>query len=151
MESGEHDSEHEPVQRMLHVAPSEQLTLPLAPTVMSHVEPPEHSMLHDMPHVPLHWLSSVQPSVQLLPAQPEPSMSQAVPASHVHELPVHVGGGGALLPHADPMARATKRVNPAVSFIARTALQRAGLRTIDASWGNQRRHSLRVYGGCAAA
>ncbi len=117
VESGEHDSEHDPVQRMSHVAPSEQEMLPLAPSVMLQVEPPEQSMLHDIPHVPLHWFSSVQPSVQLSPAQLDPSMSHALPASHVHDVPVHVGGGGASLPQAEASPSATKSRTPEILFI----------------------------------
>ena len=93
VESGAHDSEHESVQRMSQVAPPEHETLPLAPSVIAQVEPPEHVMLQDSPQVPLHSLSMVHASVQLSPAQPEPARSQAVPASHEHELPVQVGGG----------------------------------------------------------
>ncbi len=106
VESGEHDSEQLPVHRMSQVAPSLHETLPLAPTVMSHVEPPEQLTLHDWPHVPLHSLSLVHASEQLLPAQLEPSMSHEVPASQAHDVPLHVGGGGASLPHAVTNTRA---------------------------------------------
>jgi len=121
---------------MSHVAPSEQLTLPLAPRVISHVEPPEQSMLHDMPQVPLHSLLSVHPRVQLLPAQLEPSMSHALPASQVHDVPVHVGGGGASLPQADVSPSATKRRTPAMLFIARAPVQSPDPRSIDANSEN---------------
>src|SRR6266540_3300371 len=115
VESAEHDSEQLSVQRMSHVAPSEQLTLPLAPTVSVHVEPPEQSTLHDIPHEPLQVLSSMQPSVQLFPAQPDPPRSHAVPASHVHDVPVHVGGGVSLPQAARPTAR--KRTSPESCFM----------------------------------
>ena len=42
----------------------------------------------------------MQLSVQLEPLQPESPMSHASCAGHVHELPVHSGGGGASLPQA---------------------------------------------------
>jgi hypothetical protein len=130
VESDEHDSEHEPVQRMSHVAPSLQLTLPLAPSVITHVDPPEQSMLHDVPQVPLHWLSSVHPREQLLPAQLEPSMSHSEPASQVQDVPEHVGGG-ASLPQAEASPRATKKANPAVIFIERSRLQPADPRSTE--------------------
>ena len=150
VESAEHDSEHEPVHRMSQVAPSLQLMLPLGPSVISHVEPPEQSMLHELPQVPLHWLWSVQSSVQLLPAQLEPSMSQALPASHEHDVPVHVGGGGASLPQAEASPRATKMANPAVIFIAHTPLQPADPRSIATSIEKTPMQELRVYAPCAA-
>lgn len=85
---------------MSHVEPPVQVTLPLGPRVSSQVEPPAQSTLHELPQVPLHWLSLVQSSVQLSPAQLEPSMSQALPASHAHDVPVQAGGGTASLPQA---------------------------------------------------
>lgn len=100
VESAEHDSEHEPVHRMSQVAPPEHETLPLAPRVMSQVEPPPQLMLHESPQVPLHSLFMAQASVQLSPAQSEPSMSQALPTSHAHEVPVQTGGGTGSLPQA---------------------------------------------------
>lgn len=105
VESAEHDSEQLSVQRMSQVAPPVQVTLPLGPRVRLQVEPPPQSMLHELPQVPLHSLSRLQSSEQLLPAQPEPSMSQAAPASHAHEVPVQVGGGTGSLP---PQATASE-------------------------------------------
>lgn len=54
MEDPAHDSEHDPVQRIVHVEPPSQLMLPLGPTVTSHVEPPLQLTLHDDPHDPVH-------------------------------------------------------------------------------------------------
>jgi hypothetical protein len=106
--SGEHASEQESVQRMSQVAPSLHYTLPLAPTVIVHVEPPEQSTLHELPQLPLHSLSIAQASVQLEPAQAEPSMSQAVPLSQAHEVPVQVGGGTSSPPQAAIRARTAR-------------------------------------------
>jgi hypothetical protein len=92
---------------MRQVAPSLQVTLPLGPTVISQVEPPEQSTLHDAPHEPVHSLSLVQSRLQLPPSQAEPSVVQAVPASHAHEVPLQVGVGtsSSLPPH--PIAVST--------------------------------------------
>ncbi len=65
VESLEHDTEHSPVQVIVQVEPPSQLTLPLSPTVISHVDPPLQSRLHDAPQAPVHVLSSPQSSVQL--------------------------------------------------------------------------------------
>jgi hypothetical protein len=113
---------------MSQVAPSLHDTLPLAPRVIVHVEPPEQSMLQELPQVPLHVLSSVQLSVQLLPAQLEPSMSQAVPASHAHEVPVHVGGEASLPQAANARSKiASERMRIAVAPCNRhTRIERRG-------------------------
>lgn len=108
VESGAHDSEHDPVQRSVHVEPVSQLMLPLGPTVTSHSEPPLQLTLQDSPHVPEHSFWFVHASVQLPPLQPESPMSHALSAGHVHELPVHSGGGGASLPQA-PATRTRTR------------------------------------------
>jgi hypothetical protein len=88
-----HDSEHDPVQRNVQVESAPQLMLPLGPTVTSHVEPILQLTLHELPHVPVQSLWSAQASVQLEPLHPESPMSHAVSAGHVHEAPVHSGGG----------------------------------------------------------
>ncbi len=93
-----HESEHEPVQRMLQVEPLTHETLELLPTVTLHSEPSPQSMLHESPQAPEHSLSIGQSSEQLLPAQPLSPMSQLWPASQTQLLPVHVGGS--LPPHA---------------------------------------------------
>lgn len=100
VESGAHDSEQVSVQRMLHVEPPLQVTLPLAPTVRSQREPPAQLALHELPQAPVQVLSIGQLSVQLSPAQPESPRSQAVPASQAHELPVQAGGGTSSPPQA---------------------------------------------------
>ena len=56
VESDEHESEHESVQRMSQTDPPEHVTLPLGPSVSSQVEPPTQSTRHDAPQVPLHSL-----------------------------------------------------------------------------------------------
>ena len=89
-----HDSEHEPVQRSVHVEAPSQLMLPLGPAVMSHVEPPLQLTLHDEPHVPEQSFWSLQPSVQLEPLHPESPMLHVSPALHAHDVPVHSGGAG---------------------------------------------------------
>lgn len=88
------------MQRIRQVAPSVHETLLDGPIVISHVEPPEQSMLHDEPQEPLHSLSSMQSRVQLLPSQEVPSVEQAEPGSQEHDVPVHVGGGGPSPPQA---------------------------------------------------
>lgn len=88
-----HDSEHEPVQRTVHVDIPAQSTLPLSPTVTSQSEPPLQLMLHELPQAPVHVLSFVHASVQLSPLHPESPISHAAPGSHAHEAPVQVGGG----------------------------------------------------------
>ena len=88
-----HDSEHEPVQRTVHVDIPAQSTLPLSPTVTSQSEPPLQLMLHEFPQAPVHVLSFVHASVQLSPLHPESPISHAAPGSHAHEAPAQVGGG----------------------------------------------------------
>lgn len=112
VESGEHDSEHDPVQRISQVDAPEHDTLPLGPSVIAQVEPPAQPTLHDSPHVPLHWLAIAHDSVQLPPAHDEPSMSHALPASHAHDVPVHAGGGMSSPPQAtnDDRTNARQRV-----------------------------------------
>ena len=50
---------------MWHVAPPEQSTLALAPTVIVHADVPVHLRLHESPHVPLQSFEFAQSSVQL--------------------------------------------------------------------------------------
>lgn len=57
-------------------------------------------MLHELPHVPVQVVFTPQLNEQLPPLHPELPMSHAVPASHVHDVPVHCGGGGGSSPHA---------------------------------------------------
>lgn len=96
----EHDSEQLPVQVMRQTASPAHVTLLLGPTVIVHSEPPEQSTLQDSPHEPLHSLSRAQSRLQLPPSQSEPSVLHEAPASHVHDVPLHVGGGGPSSPHA---------------------------------------------------
>lgn len=107
-ESPAHDSEHEPVQRNVHVEPPSQLMLPLGPAVMSHVEPPLQLTLHDEPHAPEQLFWSLQPSVQLDPLHPESPISHVSPAVHEHDEPVH-SGAEVLLPQ--PPRKPRKRRN----------------------------------------
>ena len=87
-----HDTEHAPVHTTVQVAPAVHDTLPAAPTVTSH-ELPMQLMLHAAPHAPLHDASSGHDSVQPSSAHVESSSAHALPGSHAHALPVHVGGG----------------------------------------------------------
>jgi hypothetical protein len=107
-ESSLHDSEHESVQRTVHVEPLAHVTLPLLPTVRSQSEPPAQLALQDSPHSPAHSLSFVQLNVQLEPEQLEPSSSHEVPAGHAHDVPVQSGGGG---PPSPPQATNAQRNN----------------------------------------
>ena len=100
-----HDREQEPVHWTVHVAPAAQSTLPLGPTVTSQSAPAAQLMLHELPHVPVQVVSTPQLREQLPPLHPEVPMSHAVPASHVHDVPVHCGGGGGSSPHAAAIGR----------------------------------------------
>lgn len=84
------------MQRIRQVAPSVHEMLLLSPIVISQVEPPPQSMLHDEPHEPLHSFSSEQSSVQLLPSHEVPSVEQAAPGSQAHDVPVQVGAAVSL-------------------------------------------------------
>lgn len=95
-----HEIEHEPVQRTVHVEPAPHDTLPLAPIVTSQSDSPLQLMLHDAPHVPVHVFPIVHASVQLSPLQPESPMSHDELAGHVHDVPLH-SGGGVSPPHAN--------------------------------------------------
>ena len=103
--------------RRVQVEVASQLMLPLAPTVTSHVEPCLHSMLHDDPHAPVQSLWSVQPSVQLEPAQAESPMSHALCASHVHDEPVQAGGGGLSPPQATRSVTSKKSLGIATTIL----------------------------------
>ena len=83
---------------MSQVAPPEQSTLALAPTVISHVDEPVHLRLHDSPHEPAQSLLFAQSSEQLLP-QVAAEISHAAPDGQLHVDPLQVGGVP-LLPHA---------------------------------------------------
>jgi hypothetical protein len=95
-----HDNEHDPVQWIVQLEPPAQLTLPLSPTVKSHVAWPSHDTLHDLPHVPVHVELLLHASVQLSPAHAELARSHDVCAGHAHDVPLHVGGVGLLEPQA---------------------------------------------------
>src|SRR5262245_11129162 len=101
-----HDIEQPAVQRIVHVEPPLQSTLPLGPTVRSHVDWPAQLTLHDSPHCPVHVLPFVQASEQLDPAHPELPRSHEVWAGHEHEVPLQVGGGGGFEPQ--PATRQTR-------------------------------------------
>jgi len=58
-------TEHEPVHVMWQVAPPEQSTLALVPTVIVHIDVPVHLRLHESPHEPLQSFEFAQSSVQL--------------------------------------------------------------------------------------
>lgn len=86
-------TEQLPLQVIWQVAPSEQVTLLLSPTVSSQVEPPPQSTLHDAPQVPVHSLSAEQSRLQLACSQSLPCRPQASPAGHAQLVPLHSGGG----------------------------------------------------------
>ena len=96
---------------MLQVAPPEQSTLPLAPTVMSQVDDPVHLRLHDSPHAPEQSLLLAQLSEQLLP-HVAVVMSQAAPDGQAQLAPLQVGGVPVLPPpHAAPIRiKPSKRI-----------------------------------------
>jgi hypothetical protein len=98
VEPPEQFSEQLPSHVMWQVAPLEQSTLALAPTVIVHIEDPVHLRLHDAPHEPLQSFMFEQSSEQLVPHD-ELEMSQLCPDGHAHVVPVHFGGLP-LLPHA---------------------------------------------------
>lgn len=81
------------------MAPPEQSTLALGPTVIVHIEVPVHLRLHDEPHEPEHSFMFAQSSVQLLPHVAS-LIVQDCPDGHVHDEPVHLGGGLSLVPQA---------------------------------------------------
>lgn len=84
---------------MWHVAPPEQSTLALAPTVIVHVEVPVHLRLHESPHAPLQSLLFAQSSEQLCP-QELAEIEHVSPDGHEQVEPLHVGGVPSLPPHA---------------------------------------------------
>ena len=102
-----HDIEQLPVQWIVQDEFAAQLTLPLAPTVRSHVALAAQLTLHDLPQVPVHVLPSVQASVQLSPEQPELPRSHEVWAGQLHDVPLQLGGGAELLPQ--PIANRTRK------------------------------------------
>lgn len=73
------------------MAPPEQSTLALGPTVIEQVDDPLHFRLHESPHVPLHSFMFAQSSEQLAP-HVELEMSHDCPDGHVHDAPEHFGG-----------------------------------------------------------
>jgi len=118
-----HDSEHEPVQRTVHVDPSPHDTLLLEPTVTSQSDSPLQSMLHESPHEPVHVLLIVQASVQLSPLQPESPMSHDELAGHAHDDPVH-SGGGVSEPHAVNVKAKTTRRRLIITHVTRATTRR---------------------------
>lgn len=93
---------------MWHVAPPEQSTLALGPTVIVHAEVPVHLRLHELPHSPMQSFMFEQSSEQLFSHVPEP-ISHAEPAGQVQVEPLHLGGTPLLLllPHAAAETRRT--------------------------------------------
>lgn len=88
-------------------APSPQDTLPLAPTVTSHVESGAQLMLHDSAQVPRQTLAPSHASEQLPPApQVLGVKSHVVPPAHEQLAPEHVGARALLQPPAQSAATA---------------------------------------------
>jgi hypothetical protein len=85
-------SEHAPVQLIWHVAPPEQSTLALGPTVMSHDAVPAHLRLHDEPHDPVQSVLFSQSRLQLAEPQLLLLISHVFPDGHVQVDPVQLGG-----------------------------------------------------------
>jgi hypothetical protein len=100
-------NEHEPVQLIWHVAPPEQSTLALGPTVMSHDAVPAHLRLHDEPHEPAQSVLFSQSSVQLAEPQLLLLMSHVFPEGQVQVDPVQLGGVPLLLPPQPNAMRTT--------------------------------------------
>ena len=96
-----------PVHLIWHVAPPEQSTLPLLPTVIAQVDEPVHLRLHDEPHDPEQSFEFAQSSVQLLPHVASPIVHDC-PDGQVHDEPVHRGGLSLVL-HAAQTASATNK------------------------------------------
>ena len=92
---------------MWQVAPPEQSTLALAPTVIAHVDDPVHLRLHDAPHEPMQSFMFEQSSEQLVPHD-EAEMSQVCPDGHAQVEPLHFGGFP-LLPHAANKTKPSKK------------------------------------------
>jgi len=67
VEPPEQFNEQLPSQVMWQVAPPEQSTLALGPTVIEHVDVPVHLRLHDELHEPLQSFMFEQSSEQLAP------------------------------------------------------------------------------------
>lgn len=84
---------------MWQVAPPEQSTLALAPTVIAQVDEPVHLRLHESPHEPLQSFELAQSSVQLWPHE-SAEIEQVSPEGHAHVEPLHDGGVPSLPPHA---------------------------------------------------
>lgn len=118
VEPATHDSEHDPVQCNVHIAPPSQLMLPLAPTVTSQVEPPLQLTLQDSPHEPVQSFMSTQARVQLDALHVESPIAHEVCAGHVHEVPVHCGGGVSFPPHPTTNGVATNSIVRMKLFIA---------------------------------
>jgi hypothetical protein len=91
-------SEQLPVHAMWHVAPPEQSTLPLGPTVMSQTDWPVHWRLHDDPHSPVQSFVFEQFSEQLV--SHVPLIVHDCPDGQEHVEPLHVGGTDFDEPHA---------------------------------------------------
>ncbi len=76
---------------MWQVAPPEQSTLALLPTVIVHAEVPVHLRLHESPHAPVQSLEFAQSSVQLWPHVLS-EIAQVCPDGQLQLEPVHFGG-----------------------------------------------------------
>jgi hypothetical protein len=92
------------VQFTWQCAPLLQETLPLAPTVRSHVDSAAHDALHDAPQVPLHSLPSAQDKEQLSPEHPVPSIVHDIPAAQEQLDPEQVAGS---VPPPQPATKST--------------------------------------------
>ncbi len=102
-------TEQLPVHVMWQVAPPEQSTLALGPTVIVHEEVPVHLRLHDEPQAPVQSFMFAQSSVQLAPHVPS-EIEHDWPEGHVHDAPVHFGALP-LLPHANKETKKMIRTN----------------------------------------
>ncbi len=87
-------TEHWPVQVTAHVEPSEQVTLPLAPTVVVQSAFFAQSILQDSPQLPLQVLPSAQTREQLPAPHPVCENSQLFPAGQLQLDPVQLTGCG---------------------------------------------------------
>ncbi len=102
-------TEQLPVHVIWQVAPPEQSTLALGPTVIEHDEVPVHLRLHDEPQAPVQSFMFAPSSVQLAP-HVSVEIAHDWPDGHAHVAPVHFGGVPLLLLHAHSKAKANDRI-----------------------------------------
>jgi hypothetical protein len=100
-------TEQEPVQVMWQVELPLQLTLPLGPTVVVHVELLAQFRLHESVHAPEQavWFSHESEQLPASPPQIAAVKSQLIPELQVQLAPVQTGGGAEEDPPQAPRSR----------------------------------------------